>query len=269
MKVITFTGGIGAQLISASCYFYLKHIGELVGAYLGYYNSTPHMAIPGQQGDMSHWSWDLDCYNLPKSSFSPSINEEISEAMLRYYSGIDMSNYIWDGPEKLRLSYLGFKVPSIVEMFPIEQRVVDYRNSILGSESYACLHIRRGDYLNNGPITTVDDNSLYRAARKVIKLVKKLLIVSDTPLSPEMAALITSLPINSLVIAGGEPSVLHGLMRLSDILICSNSQFSLTAALLRDKYALTIYPSRHNADPTSYPNLFLDSIREFQILTDL
>jgi len=269
MKVITFTGGLGAQLFSASAYYYLNYLCEPVGVYLGYFNETPHNAVPGKKGDMSKWTWDLDCYNLMRDSFTPSINEHIKEAELHFHSiypEIDTCNYIWDGIEKLRLGYEGFKIPTIAKKFPIDQVVTEYRNSIFKNEPFACVHIRRGDYLNSGTLV-VDDISLFRAIKKIVKLVKKLLVVSDTPLTQEISAMITTLPIESVAIIGGKASLVHGLMRLSNILICSNSQYSLTAAFLRDSQHLTIIPSHYAGDSNHYTDQFLREINEFQILS--
>jgi hypothetical protein len=66
---------------------------------------------------------------------------------------------------------------------------------------------------------------------------------------------------------GGDPSVGHGLMRLSDILICSNSQYSFSAACLRRKNQLTIIPSKHDSGEDPSANEYLSEIRTFQVLT--
>ena len=113
----------------------------------------------------------------------------------------------------------------------------------------------------------VDDISLFRATQKIIKLVKKLVLISDTPLSQELSTMIRTLPIESVAIIGGNASLVHGLMRLSDILICSNSQYSLTAAFLRDSHSLTILPSQYTGNSNHYTEQFLKEINEFQILT--
>jgi hypothetical protein len=36
MEVISFTGGLGAQILSAGAYFYLQHLGAQVAADLAY-----------------------------------------------------------------------------------------------------------------------------------------------------------------------------------------------------------------------------------------
>ena len=250
-KIITFSGGMGAQLFSAAAYFYLEQAGEPVAADLRYFDRPEHIATPGNKGEISHWGWDLDHYGLPKGSFRTATSGQL----------------IPDSAEKIRLAMQGFNVPEVVARFSVAAAVQAQREQMFGTESYACLHVRRGDYLNVATYV-VDDAALCRAVAKVSRLVKHLLVVSDSPLSPGMAATLQKLPLNAVVAVGGLPLMVHGLMRLSDVLVCSNSQFSLSAAVMRDSHSLTLYPARHEADPASYSNAFLNSIREFQVLTN-
>jgi len=259
-KIITFTGGFGAQLMSAAGYFYLNKLhsennnSDIVGAYLGYFNNQPHLATPGITGDMSHWKWELGCYGIQASDF---IQLQGSP-----------NDYIWDSHEKIQLGWSGLCDPEISRRFPIMEDVTKYRNSMFGDGSYGCIHIRRGDYVNVASFMVADE-AFVRVTTNICKLIKNLLVVSDSPLSTMMISFFQTLPTNTIVAIGGPPHLVHGLMRLSDILICSNSQYSMTAAALRDKFHLTIYPSQHDEDPGSYSNLFLTSIREFQVITKI
>ncbi|MCV2348162.1 hypothetical protein [Paucibacter sp. Y2R2-4] len=249
-QLITFTGGLGAQLFSAAGYFYLEQSGQAVAADLRYFDRPEHVATPGTSGQISHWGWDLDHYGLSKASFRTAT----------------AGNLVPDGPEKIRLAMCGFNEPAVVDRFKLSPAVQAQRQQLFGQDSYACLHVRRGDYVNVATYI-VDDEALCRAVSKVVRLVKHLLVVSDTPLSPKMVELLSALPIEAVVAIGGEALMVHGLMRLADVLVCSNSQYSLSAAVMRDKYSLTLYPSRHDGDPASYSNAFLGSIREFQLLS--
>lgn len=256
-RIVTFTGGLGAQILSAAGYLYLQKINEkqngteIIGSYLGYFNNNYHLATPGVKGDISHWKWELGCYGMEMSDF-----KEIQG---------DKADYLWDGFEKINFGFLGLKDPEIAKYFPVGIDILKYRESLFGSQSYACLHIRRGDYVNVASYV-VSDKSFFRVVKKIGKFVKNLLVVSDSPLSIEMVDSLQSLSINTIVAVGGEPHFTHGLMRLSDILICSNSQYSMTAAALRDEFSLTLYPSQHDGDEFSYSNIFLKSIREFQLI---
>ena len=252
IKAITFTGGLGAQIVSAAGYFYLQSKFEPVKADLSYFLQPYHEAQPGVKGDVSHWSWELGSYGLHFESFAQVDS--------------DAYEFIWDGPEKVRLAFLGLAQPEIRKKFPISLESVRFRNNLFGSDSYACVHIRRGDYLNVASFI-VDDDSIFRIMSKVQNFVKNVLVISETALSDRMIVLTASLKCNVTSVIGGDPSVLHGVMRLSDILISANSQFSLTAASLRDEAALSFLPSQHDGPINSYLNTYLSSIREFQIVT--
>jgi hypothetical protein len=57
---ITFTGGLGAQICSASAYFYLKNEGMNVSADMSYFTLTPKEATLGNTGELSIWKYQLD-----------------------------------------------------------------------------------------------------------------------------------------------------------------------------------------------------------------
>lgn len=253
MKTITFTGGLGAQLISAAAYFHLRRLGELdTLAHFGYFSQSYHVATPGVANDISQWKWELDYFELPMERFDAT--------------EVPQGQCIADGIEKLRLGLAGLCVPEIAQHFPIGGEAIAYKQSLFGSESFACIHIRRGDYVN---VAThlVADKAFVQAAKSVRKLVNNFLIVSDSPLSDYLIAQFGALGTKCITATGGGPHLTHSMMRLSDILICSNSQYSLTAGALRGAEGLTLYPSQHDGDPNSESNRFLNEIRDFQVIT--
>jgi hypothetical protein len=256
MKIISFTGGYGAQIISAAAFFYINKIQcEDAGAYMGYFSQVPHLATPGVKDDMSHWQWELNNFGINITDFNqPNI-----------LSSLDV---IWDGPEKNNFGFAGLRHPEISDLFPICNDTLKRKHEIFGDESFACMHLRRGDFLN---VAThiVSDEAFLRVSKRIGKLVKNLLIVSDTPLSKFMLEGLKAQNINCITAIGGDPHLIHGLMRLSDIFIASNSQFSLTAAALKDETSLTLYPAQHDQDLQSYSNKFLEDIREFQVITKI
>ncbi len=253
MKIISFTGGLGAQIISAAAYHnLLSNHTEPIGAYFGYFQTPFHLATPGIKNDMSHWKWELGCYGIEMWDFLQPSGEYV--------------DVVWDGPEKLNLGMDGLIQPNIANKFAIGNDVFDYKKQMFGDKSFACMHIRRGDYVNVASFI-VSDYSFIRMIAKICKFVDNLLVVSDSPLSNVMIEQLNKLDVNSIAAIGGNPHMVHGLMRLSDILICSNSQFSLTAAALRDDMSLTLYPAQHDSDLESSTNKFLSKIREFQVIT--
>jgi hypothetical protein len=86
------------------------------------------------------------------------------------------------------------------------------------------------------------------------------------PLSAELSAGLASLGLNVVTLIGGDAVAAHGLMRISEVLICSNSQLSVSAAALRDPDWLTLCPSQHDGDLHSPANQLLASMRSFQLV---
>ena len=252
-KVMTFTGGLGAQIFSASGYYYLQSLGEQVSAHTAYFDIQPHLAEPGRVGDMSHWSWELDSYGISRNSF------------LKYnvHSGGEI---IWDGAEKIKYGFLGLQDINIRKKFPILDSARTTISEMFDGQSYACVHVRRGDYLNVAS-HVIQDAVYFKAIKRLCKIVKNVLIISDSEIAASLINMLRTLNCNVVTAVGGSPLLAHGLMRLSDVLVCSNSQLSYTAGALRDLDELTFYPSQHDGDLNSYTNKYLQSIQEFQLLT--
>jgi hypothetical protein len=256
VKIISFTGGYGAQIISSAAYFHLERANPgTTGAYFGYFSQSPHLATPGVSNDISHWEWEMDSFGIEFKDFHQPMP-------------LDQSQIVWDGPEKLEMGFAGMRDPHVASRFPVVAEATKLKAQMFGSDRFACLHVRRGDYVNVASYL-VSDEAFLQAARRVSGLVSHLFVVSDSALSETILNGLGELKINCVSSIGGAPHLIHGLMRLSDILICSNSQFSLTAAALRGNTSLTLYPSRHDGDPKSYSNEFLDGIRDFQVITRL
>jgi hypothetical protein len=62
--VISFTGGMGAQIISVAIYMDLKLQGDDVYADFRYFEEKPEV-----QQEYSVWDWQLDCYGLTMDDF--------------------------------------------------------------------------------------------------------------------------------------------------------------------------------------------------------
>jgi hypothetical protein len=256
MRIISFTGGLGAQILSAAAYFSLesncKDI-QNVGANLDYFRRVPRKAVPGIKGDISNWDWQLNYYGHKISDF-------------RVPTRYEPRQIIWDGKEKWDLAVKGLATPEISKRFPVVDEAVRIRKKLFGDDTFACIHVRRGDYVNVASYVVPDD-SFIRVIRMLTGLTKNFLYVSDSPISEEMRLALLNNSFNCATAIDGVPAVTHSLMRLSTILVCSNSQFSLSAALLRPETSLTVYPSHHDSDPTSNVNVFLGQVREFQLIS--
>ena len=66
LYVITFTGGLGAQIISSAIYFYLKKKNIPVVANLSYFKNKE---ISNKANSYSIWNWELDSFNIFMNDF--------------------------------------------------------------------------------------------------------------------------------------------------------------------------------------------------------
>ena len=251
-KIVTFTGGLGAQIISAAAYYYVQSTEGECFADTSYFDQPPRIAQPGQ-GGVSHWAWELGCFALERSHF---------KYCLDYKNTIIISD---DNPEKGTLSRLGLQVQAIRDLFPISAETRKEVMNIVDSTPYTCFHLRRGDYLNVAS-HIVSDDSVLRLAQRLARYSKLFVIVSDTPISASLIERLKKLPTPGTLLTGGSTPLAHAIMRLSEILVCSNSQLSFTAAMLRDERRLSFLPSRYNSGDQG-TNKSLAAIREYQVLT--
>ena len=225
---VSFTGGLGAQLISAAIYYDLSAKGYLIEADLSYFEK--------KQQDLSgcsHWDWQLGEYGIYPSSF--------------YSSGSPSGQFvkISDGSVKGRLGVSALRNENIRKKFVIPQGVVGLKEFLPESdrlvlrEPYICMHIRRGDYMNVASYL-VPDSHFIDIAMRAAGVLKSIVVLSDSPLSEEFKKTVAGLYGGALFIdSGGEaPFYCHCLMRNASLLVCSNSQFSLTAGLLSSGFVV-------------------------------
>ena len=67
--VVRSEGGLGAQIVAASAYFFLKSIGCKVLMDLSYFEHPFREAEIGKP-QVTHWDWKLDYYGLSKSNLN-------------------------------------------------------------------------------------------------------------------------------------------------------------------------------------------------------
>ena len=65
--IVRSEGGLGAQIIAASAYYFLKSIGCRVLMDLGYFE-YPYREAKMGTSQVTHWDWKLDFYGINKSN---------------------------------------------------------------------------------------------------------------------------------------------------------------------------------------------------------
>lgn len=228
--VVTFTGGMGAQIISAAIYFSMRSEGRSVYADLTYFDQEEHVATAGSAGDCSHWSWQLEPFGLSPASFDKAPDLPKRDVAL-----------IVDGPRKLALGFNALRLAEVQRHFAIVAGVEDIL-PVEFSSGYLCIHVRRGDYVNVAS-HLLADGEFTELADKFSGLVKHIAVVSDSPIGDDFRAAISARYEQAVFLDNIDAFTSHRVMRNARVLICSNSQFSLIAALLNPR-ALVILPKQ-------------------------
>ena len=136
---------------------------------------------------------------------------------------------------------------------------------IIRNSNYLCIHIRRGDYLNVAS-HLVEENEYIDLAKSFADLVHQVIIISDSEPSVQFKHNIkTHFNNNCSYVIGGNIHVAHALMRKSKYLICSNGQYSLSAALLNDVAAQVYIPTNWYGNTHSDIQTELNKLCCFQI----
>jgi len=229
--IVTFTGGMGAQILSAAIYFDLKDRGEKVMADMSYFEQSPCMALRGQAGACSHWGWQLDCFGIPISAFESG----------KLLPNKSRARRIADGAKKMKLALDALEKPEIQARFEVPQGLGD----LLGEGDavpFLCMHVRRGDYVNVAS-HLVSDAEFIKSARSFSGLVSRVVILSDSEVPLHFKTDLETHFSQVLVLTGIDAFSSHRVMRGARVLICSNSQFSLIAAMLNQQ-AMVLLPKQ-------------------------
>jgi hypothetical protein len=256
--VITFTGGLGAQILSAAIYFHLRQEGGKVYADLDYFKQPGKIATPGNKGEISHWNYELGEYGLPLEGFSTRKSE-------KSFFKRDKSFVVSDGEEKVKLAIQALRQPEVRKLFPIKHSVTEECHRISGENDYLCIHIRRGDYVNVAS-HLVDDMDFINLAKTISNFVSAVVVISDSEVSDLISEGLRRLFTHCSFVIGGNPHIAHALIRQAKYLICSNSQFSLSAALLNQVGQQIFLPTKWFGDADSGLQVPINALCRFQIL---
>lgn len=253
---VTFTGGLGAQILSAAIYYHYLNRGYKTFADLSYFSNEYRIATPGQTGQLSYWKWEMDSYGVARDSLA--VETPADRAMPTLH----------DGALKFSLAMEALSEPGVRACFDTASNDVfsaQYRASQLQGERYLCLHVRRGDYLNVAS-HLVSSKELDRIASQFSGLVDRILILSDSPIGAAEFENVRSKFSGRINVIDSDPDPIlaHSLMRNAAVLICSNSQFSLSAGLLSN--GLKIIPKMWFGADASQINLAVNKLSDFSVL---
>ena len=232
MKIVPFCGGLGAQIFAAVL---VEHLSREEGRnnVLGdtsYFLQTPKPAGRGE--GINIYAWELDYYGTPVTRYNDSNPRDTS--LVRRKLGIHAHQRLEDGSrERMRVLREALK-KNWSHAFPIQASHELESRKLLGEGNLrtAVVHLRRGDYLNVAN-HLVSDSDVAPLLIKLVRVgIRRFLFASDEPVPLDF--FMERVP---GVAAWGEiPSedkfLTHAVMRNADCLVISNSQFSLSAAML-------------------------------------
>lgn len=122
------------------------------------------------------------------------------------------------------------------------------------------IHVRQGDFITAASLLLSESyylDSLSRARKECGEVANLVVIVSDEQIDrrrfPMLAALIDADTERYKILIGGDEIFTHNLMRYCKVLICSNSTFSFSAAMLKLS-GLAIYPDKFYEGETAELN---------------
>ncbi|MBI3479390.1 MAG: alpha-1,2-fucosyltransferase [Nitrosomonadales bacterium] len=255
---VTFTGGLGAQIFSAAIYYHLKSKGHTVYADMDYFKQPAKIAPVGNMGEISLWNYELEEYGLPFAGFATKTFEKSFFKLKKHH-------VILDGPEKFALAIEALRQQAIKKLFPIASSIIEECHQISGGDDYLCIHIRRGDYVNVAS-HMVDDTDFINLAKSISGFVTKVIVISDSEVSDTIKESLPNLYKQCSFIVGGNLHIAHALIRQAKYLICSNSQFSLSAALLNEIAQQVFLPTKWSGDDNSSIQKPINALCRFQIL---
>lgn len=142
---------------------------------------------------------------------------------------------ISDGKTKIKLFTNAMRDEAIRKKFIHNDcewlQVIEKEN--INFENTCCLHLRRGDFVNVAS-EIVSYEEFINICKKLHKQKENIIVFSDSSKEDnlEFNNMLSSLFNKVYWLNNIDNKVTHQLMRKSSILICSNSQFSITAAYL-------------------------------------
>jgi hypothetical protein len=248
---------MGTQIFQAATLMHLREIGEIAVADFSYFDRPPEIATVGVDGQLTHWHYQLDHFGLPMSSFkrmdAPEISKELGRSLSEIYSEFEVA----------QLGYLALRKPSISKRFPLSQEIEKYIH-LESLRSSICLHIRRGDYVNVAShLTTLDE--FFAAAKALSGLSNSLVVLSDSPVDDSTVNIFKYYYSQVYTFDNIPAEISHDMMRLARGIICSNSTFSLTAALLGGAQVVLL-PKRWFAGKSAQLNDAIGQLSDWQLL---
>jgi len=235
--IVPIAGGLGAQILSKILYDNLDFCcPDRVFADMQYFRRKPVVA-----NGVSVFNWELSYYGLELSDFNEWMvpawmnigDESLRGVLSKIYRKGPFVKYLEERSslrslllrEALSKSNYGSK-------FPVSAAHYHKAKEYLDGDGIAVVHLRRGDYLNVASHIVTDEDVFLVLNRLACIGVKKVVLISDGPVCVDSYSMRVPGISDWEVLMSDDIFFCHAVMRLSQVLVISNSQYSLSAALL-------------------------------------
>lgn len=224
--IVRIDGGLGSQMIGWMLYIIRSECDPSTKPDVSYFEPIRKFRFRGNQPPQR--SWELHRYGIDFSSVSQ--NGRRASIFQRSYERAARHN---------RKHYQAIVTRDWKRVFPLVPEAMVYLETTmkLTETSYAAVHIRRGDFLTFSS-KVVDLTTVLHLCTSIRLMLPRILVfLSDDPFSfDETQKIRNALPANEVrFLDHADPHVCHGVMRMADLLVTSNSTFSWSAALMRTK----------------------------------
>ena len=231
MHTITFEGGLGSQVlafIEMQFYLYNKLHFSLD---LSYFTNEESQSVDTLR------PWRLSRFGIEISDVrsTSKMNKKVKNLNFA-----NINREIWEFGKKNKEKYFPFDPKPALDFLK--------DNGINTERKFTAIHVRRGDYLQLSS-RIVTDQEVIDLISKLSNLIDEFIVISsDSVLSKRLNKFLTQfaqtqekkiLVLDSLEL---DEVLIHQIFRLSDKLICSNSTFSFSAAILAKSTNISFAP---------------------------
>jgi len=232
--VVVFEGGLGSQILSMLVLLQRRENEPHVRADVSYFQHGLTVPTDDASG-LTGWPWELDRYGFNLSD-SPPVHRGLRPVpSARDRARVD-ARFLTSAVQRDWSSVFAIQSTTFDDM------------GLLGLEpdvDFACIHVRRGDYLRVSARVVGVNESLGVAHRLGSLLPRKVVFLSDEAFPADVQEEIAAEMPNRecLFHSGADQHASHGLMRMASVLITSNSTFSWSAGILSRPGAMVLSPT--------------------------
>lgn len=258
-QTIWIDGGLGSQIISYMNFLQKSKENKNINCDVSFFLKS--VDDNDFKEKLTYRSWKLDYFDIDllsfknqKSNFRLRPNTKIQgEIMEEFFSKFE-KNDSWQ------------------DLFPIRVETTDLINSKydVSNSKYTAIHVRKGDFLKFASLN-IHNSEMFKILLSLKNIFnKKIFLVSDSPFDEYYMNTIYEIFDNHIVefINGGDELEIHALLRGADILITSNSMYSLSAALLQKKEGLAIMPKHFYGKEFFSHNKSIQSLSNWMIFSN-